>query len=176
MNVLTKKGVIDMLALIKAGVVSTLKDEYDNVIALNYVGKSTGIKYAKRLMGHITVGATEEERLEDEKALRQFINDWQSVDVLHVLNVALRLNKEQLTEDDVNYLKAELQSYVDSHKEVVVREVEKTVSVPARSNSCELDCLSIDLLKAIRREATQKGDDALKNAARRALRHNGYSA
>ena len=94
MNILTKKGVIDMLALIKNGQVATLRDENDNIIALNYVGKSTGIKYAKRVMGHLTVGATEEERLEDERALRQFVEDWSNVNVMHVLNVALKLNKE----------------------------------------------------------------------------------
>ena len=175
MKLLNTKGVIDMLQLIKAGTVSTLRDERDNIIALNWVGNSTGIACAKYVRGHLTVGANEEERAADEAALRKFMEEWNNVDVLHVLNVALKLNKETLTDEDVAYLKNELQRYVDANKEVVTREVTRTAPAPRATAEYELDCLSIETLKVIRREATSKGDNALKNAARRALRHNGVN-
>lgn len=174
-----------MLALIKAGIVSTLRDENDNVIALNYVGKSTGIQCAKRVMGHITVGATEEERQADEAALRKFVEDYRGVDVMHTLNVALKLNKDKLSDEDVKYLEAELQSYVDANKEVktVERKVEVPVDRPINTSTRgnypdlldNLGCLSIETLKLIKNEANRNGGKDLYNACRKTLRAKGYN-
>lgn len=183
-----KTKVIAMLALIKAGVVSVLRDEYDNIIALNWVGKSTGIKYAKQVMGHLTVGATEEERQADEAALRKFIEDYRGVDVLHTLKVAMRLNKETLTDEDVAYLERELDNYVASHKEVVTREVR--VPSPATDHPITtgtgrgkypglldgLYALSNETLKNLKNEANRKGQKDLYNACRKALRAHGINA
>ena len=184
MKLLNTKGVIDMLKLIKDGTVSTLRDEYDNVIALNWVGNSTGIACAKYVMGHLTVGANEEERAADEAALRKFIEEWNNVDVLHILNVALKLNKDKLTEDDVESLKRELAYYVEANKEVVRVEVPVREAAPVTTNTCRgkypslfenLYALDVETLKEMKRQANRNGASDLKNACRTVLRHKGVN-
>ena len=168
---------MEMLQLIKAGIVSVLRDEYDNIIALNWVGESTGIKYAKKVMGHMTVGATEEERQKDEDALRKFIEEWRGVDVLHLLKVAMTLNKETLTDEDVDYLNRELERYVQAHREV--KYIEKSEPAAPRGEYPglldNLYMLSDETLKALKNEAHRKGQRDLYNATRKVLRAHGYS-
>lgn len=179
---MSQTKVIAMLALIKAGVVSVLRDENDNIIALNWVGKSTGIKCAKYVMGHLTVGATEEERQADEAALRKFVEDYRGVDVLHTLKVAMKLNQDKLSDEDVAYLERELASYVASHKEVVTREVPVDRPVATATGRGQypglldgLYALSNETLKNLKNEANRNGQKDLYNACRKVLRAHGIN-
>lgn len=173
--------VITMLALLKAGVVSALKDESDHVIALNWVGKSTGIKCAKYVMGHLTVGATEEERQADEDALRKFIEDYRGVDVLHTLKIAMMLNQDRLSDEDVAYLEHELQAYVDEHKEVEERETAASeVEAPTGRGKYPslfdgLYSIDDETLKDLKNQARRANQKDLYNACRKVLRDRGYN-
>lgn len=185
MQMLTNKGIIEMLAMMKAGIVTALKDEYDNIVGINCNKPDItvkDIKYTKKLMQGTAVGTTLEELREDEEALCEFARTWSDTDVMHLLKVADVLNKDNLTEEDVDYLNAELKRYVDKHKEVVTR----TVTASAQNESCacrgrypdlleNLYVLDVETLKEMKRQATRNGANDLKNACRTVLRHKGVS-
>lgn len=187
MELLNKKGIIEVLAMIKAGVMTPIKDTYGNIISVNVTAnpelRIKDVQYVKHICGNIVMGSTPEELSADEKALRDFMDNYASVDVLHLIKVASLLNKETLTEQDVDYLNRELKHYVDAHKEVVTREVTRTVSAPSATQSRgrypalfeNLYSLDVETLKEMRRQAARSGADDLKNACRTVLRHKGVS-
>lgn len=185
---------IEMLAMVKAGKVGILRDECDRQIALNFCGNSTGVRYAKRVLGHLTVGATEEERQADEEALRKFLEDYRDVDVFKLHRIANTLNKAELTEDDIGYLNCEVESLVRRIKAEAVAEYvrEHRSEHQARAERCveteggkkrgkylslatELESLDDATLKALKNEAQRKGLRDMYNATRKALRAHGYN-
>ena len=177
MSNLTSKAIIELLAAVKSGKLTVIKDAYGRImgVGVNHPDlKVSEVKYVKQVGQGQVIGRTLEEMEADEEAMREWASTYNYTDVLRLINVTEILNKPTLDEYDIARLSSALDDYVDAHKEVEVR----TVNAPTQRASAdyELDSLSIETLKLIRREATQKGDLALKNAARRALRHNGVSA
>ena len=180
---LNEKGIIEMLAMVKSGRISVVRDEYGYIRSINCNRpelKVSGIKYTRNVYGGVAVGSTLEELEEDVKAMKQFAEDWAHTDVMHLAIVAERLSKPTLDDEDIAYLKAELERYVERHKEVKV--VEKTVNASApRTNGRypqlfeNLYVLDIETLKEMKRVATRNGADDLKNACRTVLRHKGVN-
>ena len=174
-----KKGLIEMLAAVKAKIITPITDEYDNVIGLNYNSGSTGMNYAKRVNGHMVVGATKEELEADEKALRQFMEDYEGQPIMHYFQLAVKLNKDTLTEEDIAELNAELDSYISRNTKVEVREV--PVPAPASGRGKyenipeELAGLSEESLRNLMNEAHRNGLRDLYNAVRKVRRANGVN-
>lgn len=185
MELLNKKGIIEMLALVKEGKVSIVRDNYGNIVSINCNHpemKVNEIRYMQNLGNGMAVGTTPEQLEEDVRAMRQFAEDWAHTDVMHLTLVAERLAKPTLTEEDIAYLKRELESYVASHREVKV--VERVVREPAPRTEGRgrypglfenLYVLDIPTLKEMKRAATRNGADDLKNACRTVLRHKGVN-
>lgn len=178
-----KKGIIEMLALIKSGKLTIVRNEHGQIQSLNCNKPDMQVKdirYSKNVMGGMVVGSTLEELEEDEQALREFVRDWSYCDVMHLAKVAELLNSDNLSDEDVDYLNRELQYYVERNKEVVVKEVKvpvKASETPKRGKYPDLfenlNTLDSETLKAIKRQATRNGADDLKNACRTILRHRG---
>lgn len=180
-----KKGIIEMLALVKEGKVSLVRDKYGNIVSINCNHpemKVNEIRYTQNLGNGMAVGTTPEELEEDVKAMKQFAEDWAHTDIMHLTLVAERLAKPTLTEEDIAYLKNELESYVASHREVQV--VERIVKEPSSKSEEKvrypglfenLYVLDIDTLKEMKRVATRSGANDLKNACRTVLRHKGVN-
>lgn len=188
MELLNKNnGIIEVLAMIKSGVMTPIKDDYGNIISINVTAnpelKIKDVQYVKHVFGNIVMGSTQEELEADEKALRTFMDTYARVDILHLIRVAAVLNKDNLTEEDVDYLNRELKRYVDNHKEVVTREVKVPVDRPVEAPTSRgsypdllenLHVLSIETLKALKNEANRNGGKDLYNACRKVLRAKGY--
>lgn len=167
-----KPTIVDMLALVRSKELRPVYDENHNVICFNHVGNSTGIQFSTQIKGHMTVGATEEERQEDEKALREFMNTWEShyspCEVFSMFKTALAITEGKLTE-------AQLSSILSANQEVKV--VEKEVQKDTQYGSLfdNLDGLEISTLRPMMNEAKRKGLRDLYNATRRVLRKKGVS-
>ena len=184
MEKLNKNGIIEVLAMVKAGVMTPIKDNYGNIISVNVTAnpelKIKDVQYVKHVCGNIVMGSTPEELDADEKALRDFMDNYAHTDVLHLIRIANVLNKETLTEEDVAYLNRELQYYVERHKEVVTREVKVPCERPEPTRGAYPDLLenlyvlSIDTLKGLKNEANRNGGKDLYNACRKVLRSKGY--
>lgn len=185
MELLNKKGIFEMLALVKSGKVGIVRDRYGHIVSINCNHpemKVNEIRYMERLSNGMAVGTTPEQLDEDVAAMRQFAEDWAHTDIMHLTLVAERLAKPELDEEDIAYLKRELESYVAAHREVKV--VERTVTAPAPRTEGRgkypglfenLYVLDVATLKEMKRVATRNGADDLKNACRTVLRHKGYN-
>lgn len=187
MEKLNKNGIVEMIAAVKSGRITVVRDENGNVryINCNRPGLQVqDIKYTKSVCGGTAVGSSLEDLEEDVKAIRKFMEDWRSCDVMHLALVAERLNKPELTDEDVAYLNRELQAYVDKNAKVVTREVKVEVPVEKKTEETKrvrypdlfenLYTLDVDTLKHMKKVATRNGADDLKNACRTVLRHKGY--
>ena len=122
-----------------------------------------------------------EELEADEKALREFIEEYRNEDPMHLYKVAEVLNKEHLSEEDIAYLDDELKSYVNSHKEIVTRTETIHSSEPTTGRNKYpglmdgLYALDDVTLKTIKNEANRKGQKDLYNACRKVLRAHGIN-
>lgn len=186
MNSLNKKGIIEVLAMVKAGVMTPMYDDEGHIISVNVTAnpdlKIKDVKYVKQVYGNMVMGSTKEECENDEKALYDFLVNFSNVDVKHLIEVASILNKDVLTEDDVEYLNYELKKYVERHSETKV--IYKTVTEPApedkkKSRYPKLfdDLYEVDIptLRYLMRTATRNHCHDLKNACRTVLRHKGVN-
>lgn len=185
MELLSKKGIIEMLALVKEGKVGIVRDKYGNIVSINCNHpemKVNEIRYMQNLGNGMAVGTTPEQLEEDVKAMRQFAEDWAHTDIMHLTLVAERLAKPTLDEEDIAYLKRELENYVERHREV--RTVEVPVKIKIESPKAKgkypslfenLYILDVDTLKEMKRAAARNGAYDLKNACRTVLRHKGVN-
>ena len=182
-----KKNLLDMLAAVKAGRITVIKDQYGNVkgIGVNHPDlKVSEVSYVKQIGSGQAVGRTLEELEADEAALREWASTHNIDEVLEAVRLGEVLNKTNWDEDDVAYLERELTRYID---EAVAadRRNRPSTSAPARTapasagkypNLLEnLHVLDVETLKAMKREATRNGADDLKNACRTVLRHKGVN-
>jgi hypothetical protein len=186
MELLNKNGIIEMIAAVKAGKITVVRDEYGNVrcINCNRPGLQVqDIKYTKNVCGGTAVGSSPEDLEEDVKAIRKFMEDWGHTNVMHLAVIAERINKPELTDEDVAYLNEELQRYVERNTKVITREVKVPVDRPVETAKRgkypdlfeNLYVLDVETLKEMKRVATRNGADDLKNACRTVLRHKGYN-
>lgn len=68
----TPKTLLDLFKLVQNKEISPITDESDNIVGFNFSKGITGISVSKIVGGHLTTGATEEERANDEKNLKEF--------------------------------------------------------------------------------------------------------
>lgn len=184
MKEIENPNIIDMLALVKEKVVSPILNEYGNVITINCSRpglQASDIKYTKNVYGATCVGETLEDLQADEEALKQFMHTWRDQNVMKLVSIAATLNKEKLTEEDVAYLKRQLDYYVDSHKKV--ERIEVPVKCDAQSESHRgqyphlfetLYALSDETLINLKNESLRKNQKEMYNASRKVLRSRGY--
>lgn len=180
MNILTNDTLREMVAAIREGRMTVVRDEYGHVkgIGVNNPDlKVSAVRYVKAVGNGQVVGNTLEELKADEEALNEFARTRNTGEYMQLAQVADTL--AQLSDSDLNVLV----SYIEAHQEV--RTVERRVEVPAPAARGEYkgltdsdlaNYLTVDELKAIKSRANREGDLSVKNACRRALRRKGVEA
>lgn len=178
----SKPGALEMLPLIKSGTIVPIEGEYGDLIGFHRVGKSTQMSHLKMVQGHLTSGATEEERLEDEKALKNFMEEWKNSDIMGSLQVALMLNKPNLTPEEVSYIKTylgyELGRTIIKEKVITTPTTKKGKYGAILDGLASLDTQSLkDIMVKARRAKRHNPEDSgsrdLYNATRSLLRARG---
>lgn len=175
MEILNKKktaseAVAEMLSMLRKGILTPIRNENDVIIGFNVPGNGTGIQCAKMVGHHMTVGATEEEREADEKALREFIEDWSQNDIYTIFKLAVMMNDPDITAEQMAYAR-KIMDHLDG------KDVEKSTA-PRNSyaNLAEdLDMLDDEELRKLMNKARREDKRDLYNASRRIMRHRGYS-
>lgn len=93
---LTKKTFIDFYKSIVSGELSVITDEHDNIVGVHCC-KSTGMKYAKMLSGHLTVGNTLEELEADKEAMYQFMADYKGQPIVEWTKLSLAFKDQEIS-------------------------------------------------------------------------------
>lgn len=90
----------DMLDDLNNGLITIVTDENDNIVGLGCHPHVTGVKVAKMIKCTLTVGATEEERAQDELDYKKFLKKYGSK-AQKYLYAALTLQKAGLNPDKI---------------------------------------------------------------------------
>lgn len=169
---MNSKVVTEIIALVKKGTIQPLYNEHNQLIGLNYLSGSTGMKYSKNINGHICVGATEAELEADIEAYKNFAEKVQGLNVQEMLEIAMILNKPEMSDED----QERVANYFDRNARVETREVVRNVGNSQYPN-LEQDLTSLDdeTLKDLMNKARRENKRDLFNAVRRERRHRGVS-
>ena len=114
-------NLIEMLAAIKAGKVTVVRDQWGQVRGVgvnNPELKVSDVKYVKQVGCGQVIGNTLEEMQADEKALNEWASKYSYCDVVRAVELGETLNKATWDENDVAKLSRALDNYVAEHKEV----------------------------------------------------------
>lgn len=176
MNILANNTLREMVEAIKAGTLTIVRDENENIIGIGVNKPGLKVSEVRYVKDRRFVGNTLEELKADEEAYYEFArthNTCEYMDLAPVADVLARLSDKDVSA---------LVRYIEAHQEV--RTVERRVEVPAPSrgefkgltDSDLANYLTVDELKAIKSRANREGDLSVKNACRRALRRKGVEA
>lgn len=169
------EAVSQMLNLIRNKVITPIYNEDGKTVGFNYNANSTGMQYAKMIHGHMTVGKTEEERLEDEKALIKFLQEWERTDIYLIIKVAQTLDSDAVTAEKLKWAR-DVMDRMDGIGEYAPAPKHDDACKSKYSNlALELNVLSDDELRMVMNKARREHARDLFNASRKLMRHRGYS-
>lgn len=165
----------EMLSMIRKGTITPIHNQFGNIVGFNMPGKSTGIQCAKIVDGHMTVGATEEERAADEAALKAFLEEWSQNDVYRIFTLAVRMNSADITAAELDSIRKELDR-MDGKDTVQPAATRPSEPRSSYQNLAEdLGMLGDEELRKLMNRARRENKRDLYNASRKILRHRGYS-
>lgn len=124
----TEKTFMDFFKDVKDERIVPLTDENENIIGFNVVKeRASRMKVCKMVEGKLTVGDTEEDRVNDEVAMRKFMEEYAGCDLVHWFTTAMMLIKSEIDVDDVvevdgetYVLNAETKKVIDLQGNVIV--------------------------------------------------------
>ena len=96
-----EKTFLDFYNEVKAGNIVPITDQDDNIIGFNTVRQPSTMRVCKIVDGHMTVGDTEEERNQDEVALRTFMQEYEVCPLQQWFEEALVLVKSGVNVTDI---------------------------------------------------------------------------
>ena len=121
-------GVIDMINDINAGIASFVTDDNDNIVGFGYHPHAKGINAAKRVNSVLTVGATEEERQQDEMDAKIFVKRyggmWEGKAIMEIahslINAGIMPDKEVKHNGVYYFLCADLKKVIDQSGNTII--------------------------------------------------------
>ena len=126
----TEKTIYDLYKEVKAGNIVPVTDDQENIIGFNCVKpKPSTMKVCKLIDGHLTTGDTEDDRLEDEIALRKFTSEYPVTQVQEWFEAAMLIIKSGYEPDDIVVSAGEIYLVYADKKQVTNMENEVIVDL-----------------------------------------------
>lgn len=125
-NEVQEKTFLDFYNEVKEGKVVPITDERDNIIGFNVVKPvASSMKVCKMVDGVLTVGDTEEDRVNDEVAYRKFVEEYDGCNLQRWFLAASLFIKAGIVVDDI----------VDVHGDIMAINIEAKKVIDLEGNT-----------------------------------------
>ena len=121
-------GVLEMIKDVEAGIASFVTDDNDNIVGFGYHAHANGMNSVKRVGSVLTVGATEEQRQQDELDAKIFTKRyggmWEGKAILEIaimlINAGLKPDEEIVDRGTRYFLLGDLKKVIDQRGNTIV--------------------------------------------------------